>query len=277
MVQDILLSNSHYDSLDIGNFDLAKVLVKDNQQLLYNGAGATVVNPDAAGVLTSRGFMQAHAIAGTNRRLVEYSFREFLCIPIDQWADSSAPEKYIGRDVDRFPGGDHLKFTTTCRACHTVMDGLRGAFARVTFSSNYVKNALVIPVGADDDMVGFMQQEPPGIAYKLNQNNDVFPDGYEVLDDSFENFAIQGTNASYFGWSNQIKGNGINDFGRMIANSGAFAECMTRRVYRSVCKREPASFDEEMIRTTASDFRQNGYQLRSLFEKVLITPECIGN
>ena len=78
--------------------------------------------------------MAAHAIAGTNRRLVEYSFREFTCMPIDKWADASGPDTYIGRDVDRFPGGVHQKFTTTCRACHSGMDSLRGAFARYTFS-----------------------------------------------------------------------------------------------------------------------------------------------
>ena len=79
-------------------------------------------------------------------------FREFLCVPIAGWADSTGPDNRIGQDVDRYPGGDHSKFLTNCRGCHSNMDGLRTAFAKVHFNNNFVKHANVVTsIAATED------------------------------------------------------------------------------------------------------------------------------
>jgi hypothetical protein len=277
LIKDFLKSNNHYDQLDKLGYDLSAVLVKRDQQKLYNGKGGVVDNPDPAGVLTSRAFLAAHAVAGTNRRIVEFTFREFLCVPMQLWADATGPDAMIGRDIDRFPAGDNQKFRVTCRSCHSNMDGLRPAAARLDFSAGYVKHALVVASGTGgDDDEATMAQNPAGIAAKYNQNENVFPGGNIVRDTRFNNYANRGLNASYFGWKGELTGVGMHDFGKMISLADAFPRCMAKRAYRSVCKREPASFDQDMINKVAKDFADNGYKLRDLFENVAISPECLG-
>lgn len=277
LVADLLTSNRHYKELEDNRFNLAKVLEKVNGQMLFNGQAA-VTNPDPAGLLTTRGFMEAHATAGTNRRLIEYSFREFLCIPIEKWADSLGPDNYVGQDVDRFPGGDHNKFRSTCRACHSVMDSLRGAFARFTFANNFTKNTLVMPMGSsqNDDDPQSMSQNPAYVAAKMNQNSDVFALGYRTLDDRFFNNATQGLNAQYFGWPDKTSGNGVRQLGEMIANSTAFPKCMATRVFRSVCKREPTEIENSIITAAAEDFKTKNYNFKCLFQKIITEPNCLG-
>ncbi|MGZ6398779.1 MAG: hypothetical protein ACXWRZ_13565 [Bdellovibrio sp.] len=277
-VDDILKSNNHYEALGNGRFDLSKVLVPTTQKL-FDGTTA-VENPTPAGLLTSRQWLASHAIAGTNRRLVEYSLREFLCTPIDKAADSSGPEDVIARDIDRYPGGLNSKFTTTCRACHTIMDGFRPAFANFTFSNNFVKHAYVVPsldMSADEDKSIGMKQNPRYVAAKLNQNETVFPEGRVTTDDSWVNNANRGINATNFGWTRD-SGKGIAEFGKMISESKAFPRCMAQRVFRSVCKREVASSEQTMIDQVAAEFSsQRNYNLKFLFQKIVSTPECLGS
>ncbi|MEO0336929.1 MAG: hypothetical protein AAF202_11065, partial [Pseudomonadota bacterium] len=146
--RDILLSNRHYEALEDQMFDLSKTLVRvdsfnpltdsngqdlTGQSLARGESNSIIPLRESAGVLTSRAFMEEHASAGTNRRLVEYAFRQFLCTPIEKWADSSASDARVGGDIARFPSGDHRKYQTSCKSCHTVMDGFRGAFAYFDF------------------------------------------------------------------------------------------------------------------------------------------------
>lgn len=287
-VQDFLVSNNHYQALEDGRFDLSKVLVKVDGQKLLNGATNNVVlNPDAAGVLTSRAFMSAHAAAGTNRRMVEYSMREFLCIPINQWADVTGTDTYVGRDVDRAPGNDINKYKTTCRACHSVMDGFRGAFAKWDFSASYVKNADVM-FGLSSNNVNdnalpeVMVQDPPGVAQKMNRNKDMFPDGNPVSDNSWVNNANQGLNKDYFGWpevpggQSTHRGSGLKSFATLVSQAKAFPRCMSIRAYRSVCKRDVTASEQAMIARVAQEFADQNYNLRELFARIAISPECLG-
>lgn len=277
LIKDLLKSNNHYDQLDKLGYDLSAVLVKRDTQMLYDGRGGTIANPDPAGVLTSRAFLAAHAVAGTNRRIIEFTFREFLCVPMQLWADATGPDAMIGRDIDRFPAGDNQKFRVTCRSCHSNMDGLRPAAARLDFSAGYVKHASIVSSGVGgDESESTMAQNPAGIAAKYNQNENVFPGGNMVSDTKFNNYANRGLNATYFGWKGPLSGNGMNDLGKMVSMADAFPRCMAKRAYRSVCKREPAGFDQDMINRVAQSFADGGYKLRDLFENIAISPECLG-
>ncbi len=292
--RDVLVSNNHYQDLESGNWDIGKVLMRvpgpDNptgfvkgQQLATDASGAMTPNPDPAGVLTSRAFMGAHAIAGTNRRMIEYSFLEFMCIPMAEMADTSASPARIGRDIDRTPGGDATKFETSCKGCHTVMDGFRGAFSKFDFTNkninnsafSFIRNTMVSsgPMGFDEDEV-----DKYGTVRKMNHNETTFPNGYTITDDSFVNNAVGMVNGPRFGWggANKLGGIGAGQFGRLLSDSNRFAQCMAKRVYEKVCTPNVKSDSKitELVSGFAQKFKANGYNLKALFQDVAANPVC---
>ncbi len=241
--KDIYETNNHYEALgDPKNgWDIGKVLQKrDGQKMVTNFTGTIESHPDPAGLLTSRAFLSEHAIAGTNRRLVEYTFKQFLCTEMNEAADTSASASRIGRDIDRRPGGDANKFETSCKGCHTVMDGMRGAFAKFDFAfdadtgigvvrhadkhaSHQYKDGQIPRVMAStdpyvfDDYIGSAadpNQDPDptatvfntpqsvssGVVNKLNHNYRTSPEGYRLKDESFFNYAMGDKNKALFGW-----------------------------------------------------------------------------
>ena len=265
-VDDILSSNNHYADIQANNYSLKGVLKRvENQRYVSNNAAADIPMDQVAGLITSRAFLSAHADMGTNRRLVEFSFRQFMCAPITDWADGSSPDDRVGRDVDRQPGGSPNKFLTTCKNCHANMDGLRGAFALVDYN-------------AGNGRVSFMNTVPTNTNvntnYKLNRNGDVYPQGFITRDNSFVNYANVGKNADAFGWRSTTSGTGIAKFGEMLAKSRGFSRCMVKRVFTDVCKRAPASSEDAVVRSLADQFEASNYHLRGLFEIVAGRPEC---
>lgn len=292
LITDIILSNRHYEQLEELNYDLSDVLIKVNGQVYYDGVTKLVpaASYDVAGVLTSRQWLAEHAIAGTNRRLVEYAFSEFLCRPITAWADNTQPDNFVGRDVDRFPTGVHEKYQISCRGCHAQMDALRGAFARLTFETNFVKHAWVVaddadnnPDNANNNMnMATMIQVPKGISGKMNKNNTMFSPAKETQDSSWENYIVGAENAAYFGWNPQSipekeSRRGVKTFGNMLAESKAFSTCMVERAFESVCRRAPKDFDKNLIEKVATSFRtEDQYKLKKLFERMAAQPECLG-
>lgn len=97
----------------------------------------TAQQPDPAGVLTTQGFAKTQYSGGTNRRPVEFVVKNFLCSSMPEIGDASASDAYVGKDVDRFFGGSYSNYTNNCKSCHTVMDGFRGAFAKVNYNNFY--------------------------------------------------------------------------------------------------------------------------------------------
>jgi hypothetical protein len=299
--RDILMSNNHYEDLEAGQWNIGKVLMRVDQaasvpaniprgqQIALSAAGAYTPNPDPAGVITSRAFMQAHAVAGTSRRLVEYAFREFMCVPMSQMADTAASPARIGRDVDRMPGGDSVKFETSCKGCHTVMDGFRGAFAHVDYANikignqtyGVVRNTQINKTGdfafsmSANEKVREVDND---ITWKMNHNYTVFPAGYEITDDSFVNNAVGANNRNLFGWTGARArgGVGVNQFGQMIADSNRFSLCMAKRAIATVCGARLAPDDQvtPFMQSAAQKFKDGGYKLRALFQDVAATPAC---
>jgi hypothetical protein len=272
----VLRSNEHFEALDSKNnrIDVGSVLMRVNgQRLVQNEANnvfTIVANPDPAGVLTSRTFIEAHAVAGTNRRPVEYTFRQFMCLPLEQWADALSSDVRIGRDIDRFPGGDHMKFQTSCKSCHTVMDGFRGAWARWDFDNNVALQTTVRQGASDGNRV----------LNKLNRNATVYPGGYVTTNDSWVNHAVRGVNATQFGWRGLDKvtpansGTGVNQFGRLIANSQRFSTCMAKRVFKSVCRKELSDSELGVYSSLGTQFESMNYNLRSLYQVAALHPRC---
>ncbi len=209
------------------------------------------------GILTTRGWAKAYYSDGTNRRAIEAMFRIFMCAPSLNWRYPGLPDHRIRRDVDRRPGGNPETFQKECRTCHAPMDGLTGAFAHFDF----VNNALVY--------------SPDVIASKYNQNVTVYPDGYETIDDSWINWVTRGQNRR-FGWTGPLQGEGVAELASMFAASSGFKECMVKRVFRRVCKRDLDSFAEATLAAELGrDFAANGYSLKNLFASVAGRTECV--
>lgn len=231
-------------------------------------------NPDAAGLLTTRSFTTSHAIDGTNRRMVQFAFREFLCIDILQWADASAPDARVGRDVERAPGGDPNYFLKTCKACHSVMDGFRDAFSSLDVGNGdfFTKQYLF-----DDQSNKQVVVNGSKVASKYARGSGAFPAGHITTNSTWENFANQGTNAQFFGWrgSNTASGVGVNSFGQLLANSEAFSRCMVQRVYRAVCRRDVSAQESSFLALQSKKF-ETDYNMKNLFQRVAVSPECIG-
>lgn len=275
---DILSSNNHYQNLDNRRNDMGAMLQRVNgQRLIASTANANNVttytlaaNPDPAGVLTLRTWVQAHSDAGTARRNVEYVGREFLCLPIEKWADAAASDVRIGRDIDRFPGGDHMKFQTTCKACHTVMDGFRGAFARWNFENGAAVHSTVRRGDSNGQ----------GIMNKMNRNAQVYPGGFITTDDSWINNATRGANIDVMGWrgldgrSPASSGMGVNQFGRLVANSKRFSTCMAKSAFISVCRKDIGDTELAVYQNLGTEFEANTYNLKRLFESAALSSRC---
>ncbi len=296
VLTDIVRSNNHYVALERANVDVGAALVRVNGQQIVsgdtnvaNGAGLTLIpSPDPAGLLTTRAFLGAHAIAGTNRRLVEYTMRQFACIPIEGWADTLAADLRIGRDIDRMPGGDNTKFLTTCKGCHTVMDGFRGAFAKWDFRDVGGAGPVAIHV-ANGVTVGGLQPNVDnanrGVIFKMNRPDFVqYAGGYVSTDDSFVNNAIRGNNATMFGWRGPApdsdaalsgRTTGVHAFGRLVANSQRFSQCMAKRVWAQICHTDLGVANMEAIYVSMGlRLEVDRYNLKKLYEAIAAHPRC---
>ncbi len=272
MVQDLLRTNRHFEFLGSGEFDIGASLKRlDGQMILTGNLQVAAKHPDPAGVITSRAFMSAHANAGTNRRPVEYLFREFMCLPLETWADTSAPESHVGGDVDRFPAGVHDKYLNTCRGCHSVMDGFRGAFAKVDYRGSFTLHTDLVKDKA------ILPQDQYGTVEKMNINNATFPLGKIVKDDTFVNNAMSVRNKALFGWrGDTIYGRGLSDLGRMVASSRRFSLCMAKRVFESTCQKKVAESElESSMKTFADQFESQNYNLKALFQEVAASDSCL--
>lgn len=279
---DITRSNSHYEELDqkagLRQLNLGDILVRTTGQVIANGdATSTVANPDPAGVLTSRSFLGAHAVAGTNRRPVEFVFKQFMCVNMEDWSDTGASDARIGRDIDRLPGGDHLRFLTTCKGCHTGMDGFRGAFARWDWQDDGANKYLINAFVHTDARryTKFIN----GVSNKMNHNETTYPQGYVTKDSSWVNNARGPANESLFGWrgtgTSVNSGQNVQQFGQLIANSKRFPQCMVKRVFEAICRKD-LDFKQNMsfIESQANRFEAGGYKLKDLVAQVLSSSEC---
>jgi hypothetical protein len=275
-------TNDHYTFIEQQNVNLRQHLVQTKQLVttsMYWGYDTNtppplVPNPDPAGLLSTRAFTYAHMLNGTNRRWVEFAFREFTCRPITQWADAHVLDTYVRRDVERAPAGDVMLFKNRCIACHGALDGMAGATAHYTWyspvSGTWVQGGFL--VRANGPLI--YEADSNGVFNKHNKNAQNYPSGHVVMDDSWINQATQNQNVS-FGWKGAVSGNGMNSFGQMIANSDAFPQCMAKRVFTEMCRRAPTESEAAIVKSLGDQFVSDKYNLRILFERAAILPNCL--
>jgi hypothetical protein len=279
VMNDIVKSNNHYATLEASGVSLMDELEgEDGQKVLSADGNSVVVLDDSGGLLTSRAFLAAHANAGTNRRIIEYTFKIFQCAPIDTWASTSNPDDHVGREVGRFPISE---YNNKCKGCHTGMDGMRPATAYFDFAmtdattgAGYIKYKNTYPKDPNDTDMALTVPVPAdeqNVPYKFRRASTVFPLGYAVKNNQWVNYAN-----SSFGWNTPKQGQGMSELAQMIAYSDGFKRCMVKRVFNSVCKSDLTSTDSGLINKLTDSFTNSGYKLKELFIDVALRPECLG-
>jgi len=102
---------------------------------------------------------------------------------------------------------------------------------------------------------------------KYHINAGSFPYGYRTPDDSWVNYWREGQNQA-LGWDNSLpgSGSGAKSLGEELANTTAFAQCQVKKVFRTVCLREPQSLsDVNAMHSITDSFRSGGYVLKQVF------------
>jgi hypothetical protein len=239
-------SNDHYAQLERSGASLKDVLVRTTQ------SAASGLPPDAtAGVITSRAAAQAFFVAGTNRAMFRFTLVNHLCTDLEQIMDTTRPPDRIRQDVSRSPGGDSRIFLNNCIGCHSGMDPMAQAFAYYDW----------------DEQAGRLVYTPGVVRPKYFHNKDTFPAGYSTPDDHWNNYWRNGRNA-LLGWdtSSPAEGQGAKSLGYELAHSAAFASCQAKKVFRTVCLRDPSdAADRSRVQSMAASFTSGGYRVKQLF------------
>jgi len=256
-------NNAMYDALDTNNVDLSVHLVSSTQSALSGIPAAAT-----AGVMTTRGAASAFFINGTNRAMFRFTMLNHLCNDLQLVMDITRPPDRIRQDVTRSPGGASTLFLTNCIGCHSGMDPMAQAFAYYNFTATDPTTT---------DTTGQIVYTAGQVQPKYHINNTNFPQGFNTMDDAWENRWRAGPNY-ILGWSATLpgSGNGAKSLGTELESSAAFASCQVTRVFKDVCLRAPnSSADFTQVNSMISSFQSHNYSLRQVFAEG--AAYCMGN
>ena len=269
-------NNVHYETMESQGVDLKSGLVKTTQSTVTGLPAAAT-----SGVITSRAAAKAFFIDGTNRAMFRFTFLNHLCNDLEQIKDVTRPPDRVRQDVSRSPGGDSRIFLNSCVGCHAGMDPMVQAYAYYNYGYNHdtdpdaVNGQLVYnSVGVVDATTGSRVQSK----YLINSGN--FKYGYVTTDDRWDNYWRYSPNA-LLGWdtNNQslpASGSGAKSLGVELANSDAFARCQVKKVFKTVCFREPGnSADRNKVDAITASFKSSNYNLKQVFADTAVY--CMGD
>jgi hypothetical protein len=244
-----MTDNDHYVALEQRGIKLNSInLVRTTQTAM------TDLPPEAiAGVMTTRAAAEAFFVAGTNRAMFRFTMLNHMCNDMEYVKDTTRIPDRIRQDISRSPGGDSRIFLNNCIGCHSGMDPLAQAFAYYDFDETQGQGRIVYTAG---------QVQPK---YSINADN--FRPGYVTLDDGWDNYWRAGPN-QLLGWDTNLtgSGDGAASMGQELANSDAFAACQVKKVFRTVCFRDPVdATDRAQISSMESSFRSGGYRMKQVF------------
>jgi hypothetical protein len=150
------------------------------------------------------------------------------------------------------------------------MDPLAQAFAYYEWSyptdqpdnGQLVYDSTERPVDANDPSKGTTRAQPK---YLINSGN--FEHGFVTRDDSWTNYWRNGPNA-VLGWSGpQSSGQGAKTMGQELANSEAFTSCQVRKVFQTVCIRDPmeSAADRTKINEIVTSIGVGAINMKQIF------------
>jgi hypothetical protein len=182
--------------------------------------------------------------------------------------DTTRPPDRIRQDVTRSPGGASSLFLNNCIGCHSGMDPMAQAFAYYNFNN-------IDPTTTDT--TGQIVYTAGQVQPKYHINNTNFPQGYNTMDDSWNNHWRTGPNY-ILGWSATLpgSGSGAKSMGQELEGSAAFTSCQVTRVFKYVCLRAPNSAaDFTQVTSMITSFQAHNYSLRQAFAEG--AAYCMGN
>ena len=247
-------NNNHYTAVEDQSIDMMTTLVATTQSSVSPVPGSAT-----AGVLTTRAAAEAFFIAGTNRAMFRFTMLNHMCNDMEQVLDVKGIPDRIRQDVSRSPGGDSRLFLNNCIGCHSGMDPMAQAFAYYNF----------------DETSGSIEYTAGQVQPKYFNNDANFEFGFVTPDDEWNNYWRTGQN-QFLDWDSTQPGvgNGAKSLGQEFGNSGAFASCQVKKVFRSVCLREPEdSADRAQVATMVNTFR-SGYSMKRTFADAAVY--CMG-
>ncbi|UTA47890.1 hypothetical protein L1F30_17260 [Simiduia sp. 21SJ11W-1] len=256
-------NNNHYRELFASGANLITGLERKTQ------TAVTGLEDEAtAGLMTTRAAAKAFFIAGTNRAMFRFTLMNHLCMDLEQVHDITRTPDRIRQDVSRSPGGDSRVFNNNCIGCHSGMDPMAQAFAYYNYQYD-----------ADNDLTGENGQlvynsagelDPDTgtrVQAKYHINSTTFPYGFVTPDDQWENYWREGQN-KLLGWDDSLpgSGSGAKTMGMELAHSEAFAQCQVKKVFKTVCLREPGDADDRTaVSNMVASFKASNYKLKQVF------------
>ncbi len=255
--------NNHYAALEAGvelNGDPGYSLKDDLELRTQSSLVPALANGGASGVVTSRAGAKAFLIAGTNRAAFRFTMLNHLCLDMEQVHDVTRIPDRIRQDVSRSPGGDSRIFLNNCIGCHSGMDPMAQALAY----HNYAYSPENDPTGED----GQIEYTAGTVQPKYFNNNATFPYGFVTPNDSWANYWREGKNY-VLGWDASLNetgtGTGASSMFAELAHSDAFAQCHVKRVFRTVCLRDPQTQPEvDAVAGFVDTFKVDG-NLKNVF------------
>ncbi len=255
-------NNAHYAALEANNANLRDDLTNVTQSSVQG-----IPSSATAGVITSRAASEAFFVAGTNRAMFRFTLLNHMCNDMEQMHDPKLSPDRIRQDVSRSPGGDSRLFLNNCVGCHTGMDPMAQAFAYYNY--NETSGRLEYTATGPG---------PGGTVQPKYFNNDLnFPQGFRTSDDRWDNYWREGQNA-YLGFDPTLpgNGNGAKSLGVELGNSVAFAACQVKKVFNTVCMRDPQdATDRTRVEQITNDFMTTfGYRMKDVFAETAV--HCMG-
>ena len=249
-------NNDHYAALEANNVNLRDDLTNVTQSSIQG-----IPSNATAGVMTSRAASEAFFVAGSNRAMFRFTLLNHMCNDLEQVHDPKLSPDRIRQDVSRSPGGDSRLFLNNCVGCHTGMDPMAQAFAYYNYN----------------ETSGRLEYTAGNVQPKYFNNDLNFPQGFRTPDDAWENRWRTGQN-SYLGFDAGLpgSGNGAKSLGVELGNSVAFAACQVKKVFRTVCLRDPEdATDRARVDQITNDFMTTfGYRMKNVFAETAV--HCMG-
>jgi hypothetical protein len=273
-------NNDHYEVLEASGRNLGDpdVLVRDLQSSVTNLPQSAV-----AGVMTTRAAARSFFVDGTNRAMFRFTLLNHLCMDLEQLKDGSKPTDRIRQDVSRSPGGDSALFLNQCVTCHAGMDPMAQAFAYYDFPYPPEEDVPGLELDARKDMGNIVYTEG-AVQPKYLINSATFATGYVTPNNHWTNYWRLGDNSGRVGWQGGAtntgafdlaanpaysEGDGAASLGSELANSDAYTYCQVKKVFRTVCLREPMAnaAEESAVDGFASTFDAGG-NIKQVFAEV---------
>ncbi len=234
---------------------------------------------DRSGIFTQDGFGYAGLVAGTNRRILQQLFNTTFCLKNnDLRATALVNDKWVGPDISRDPEGLGLAtYRAECRTCHAAtFDGLRGAFAY--FDARDGGNEVNVRGQT------YLTYDDTRVNGKYVRNAGNYPNGYRTIDNSWEITWTPGQRATFgYDGAGPLQGRGVHELAKALTHYSKFQSCMVQKAIELVCPTDPNAtaagtnqmLSGEVKSALTAELKEHG-NMRKIFEKVAVRPECIG-